>query len=294
MKKLIVGVVAALTAAPLLLTAPPAQANHALPAPLIAWPDADNTGDIGGNNTTVNGDLHTSSNGQHLTDVKVTGTLYIEHDNVTLTFSRIVGMVEVEPGADGFRLWNVGIGSTTGVNPEGQALRGEFTGRRLELYGTLDGIKGTESFDLQDSFLHGFYDDGVTHSDCIHIQRGGPYLIQHNNLRCWGWGAGEQFDENDGITPYTGEGFMTSGIIMAPLDDIAGVTINNNRLRGATAKHIIVGEGDGVSTVSNVDVTNNKVGPDNRDWPQWMPGSSEPAIDVRSGNTVIGTGASAD
>ena len=241
------------------------------------YPDATNVGTPPNTNftRTVTGDFHTASDGEVINATKVTGTLYVENDNVTIYDSRIFTEVKIlGPDTSGLRIWDTTIGTATGVRA-GQGIGPRnFTARRIEIFGTFDGVKAQGNVDVRDSYIHDLYrttdlsqPNGMTHNDCVQIQAGGDNIFEHNTIHCWSFGDGQQAGTYELLSPYSGEGYTTSAfLISACCGDITGVTINANQIRGATSKHVIVTD---TGSTSNVSITNNYIGPDDRDWPKW-------------------------
>ena len=84
-------------------------ATTSLPGPLSGYPNASNTGvPTGMTLRTVSGDFHTSSDGQLISGLNITGRLYIDHDNVKVRCTRGRGMTTTT--RLGFQMWSSTLG----------------------------------------------------------------------------------------------------------------------------------------------------------------------------------------
>lgn len=126
-------------------------------------PNASNTGpkDLGA--LTASGSVNSTSDGQTISELDIDGTLYIEHDNVTVEDCRITAHHTTTQRAVGFQ---AGVTGTKIINCE-------ITGRT-----TANGGPGTVEvasycFDVEWDYcnIHHFVSDGIKAADDVGIKR---------------------------------------------------------------------------------------------------------------------------
>lgn len=270
--------------------------SDTMPGPLTAQPDATNTGvPVGETLTTISGDYHTKKDGEVVANKNITGRLYIDHANVIVKCTQVLRMTTVLK--TGAKLWNVNLGDRKGSG-EGSAIKtSNYTLRRANVVGTLDGLKIDGNVDVQDSFIHNmFYQKdstqpgGYSHNDGMQMGKGSNVLVKHNTFYMWSFKAGQVPEVNDGKTPYgDGAGYMTSAILIKGQNcayDISNVTIEDNLFRGRAAKYIYV-----LCRTSGVKIINNKWGRESRDYPLLI--AKDPKYPATiTGNTYFDNGQS--
>jgi hypothetical protein len=262
-----------------------------LPGPLAEYPNARTTGvpeDMPLRQ--INGDYRTTKNGQVISGVEITGQLFIAHDNVTVTCSRIWG--PTINGQGNFKMWLSTLGDPNGV-AEGSALRySNLTVRRVEILGTIDGIRAENNVDVRDSWIHDLYrttdstqSSGMTHNDCIQTSKGSGMVFIHNRLDAWSFTDGQTAGVNLGKTPYgDGAGYQTSAIMInSGAGNISDVLIKDNIIRGRASKYIFA-LSKAPYVTSGVRIIDNIMGVENRDYPQWFANSSDALV---TGNVAV-------
>ncbi len=256
------------------------------PAPLSTYPDASTTGVPSGTPLRlVVGDFHTSQPGQVVTGLDITGKLYVDHDNVTVTCSRIHRTTI--NGGKNLRMWFSSLGDARGVG-EGSALKsGNYLLRRVDVQGTIDGLKAEGDVDVRDCYIHDLYyttdsgqPGGWSHNDGVQIGLGSHMAFVHNTFFMWSFRSGQSAGANLLTSPWgDGAGYATSAFMVIARSSvpISDVLIQDNLIRGRTSKYIIVGP-----NTSNVRILDNLMGRENRDYPRMF------GADKSTGTTIAG------
>ena len=274
--------------------APSADASCAsttLPGPLKTYPDATTTGVPAGTSlTSVNGDYHTQSNGEVVSQRDVSGTLFVDHDDVKIKCTHIGEMVEVNGGNTGMQMWLSTVGNPTGAGGPAGVRNSDFTLRRVEILGTTDGMRIYGNVDVQDSYIHDLYSkpsssqsSGWTHNDGAQISGGDNTTIKHNTFDCWSFREGQSAGVN--LNKTNGDGYMTSCFMIVPGSEKVTAVIDDNIIRGRASKYLHI------NSNAKVQVTNNKFGRENRDYPNLCSCSSSATW---SGNTFLDNGEAAE
>jgi hypothetical protein len=258
-----------------------------LPAPLSSFPGPGNTGvppetDL----RVVEGDFHTHTDGQVVSRLDISGRLSIDHDNVTVTCTRVHRMTT--NNGVGLRMWSSTLGDAHGVR-EGSALKWrDYTLRRVDIFGTFDGLKAEGNVDVRDSYIHDLYrtsdntqPNGMTHNDAVQIGQGSGMTFVNNTFYTWSFTDGETAGTHLLKTSYgDGSGYMTSAFMITNgLGPVRDVVIKGNLIRGRASKYIFV-----LRDATGVDVIDNTFGRDNRDYPKLLAVNSATSI---VGNTVL-------
>ena len=224
-----------------------------VPFPSVtSFPDAANTGPASGTVfTTFSGNFNTSSNGQIVEKLNITGQIIVRHPNVIIR-DCIVNCTEFfGVSAVGGPLTNVkllrtriiGIGNAAAITPDGMpGLEISF----CDISRTANGINvGDNALNIHDNYLHDLSGAGVDpHIDGIQGSGGFSALtIEHNTIISW--------DTSCIILQNEGAGF-------------SGVVINNNRLiidpvLGGAYCILCQDLDAGVGAVSNITITNNRM-----------------------------------
>ncbi|HEX5017080.1 MAG TPA: hypothetical protein VFX15_05795 [Actinomycetes bacterium] len=244
-----------------------------LPGPLQERPRAHNTGvppraDL----RVVDGNYHTRRAGQVVSNLLIKGDLFIDHNRVKVRCTRVKGMTT--NNGTGLRMWSSSLGVRSGIR-EGSALKWrDYTLRRVDIFGTFDGLKAEGNVDVRDSYIHDLFrttdetqDNGWTHNDAVQIGRGSNMKFVHNTIFAWSFGRGERAGEHLLKSPYgNGEGYMTSAFMITDgLGPVRDVLIKRNLIRGRTSKHIYV-----LRSVRDVEIRHNRFGRENREFPKIM------------------------
>jgi len=215
-------------------------------------PDASNTGVPTGVTLTNSGSIVTTSNGQVIQNLNVTGSIEVRHSNVTIRRCRITGP---------FSIW-AGIGrnnSSTGTLVEdcevnGNRALGSYgigvsgTVRRCRVWGVENGLNPQANSTYEDNYVYGLNPTGTDpHSDAVPMQGGtSNVIVRHNTLDITG-----------------ASGFNAHFFINSYFGATDNVLIDNNLLVGVPA----VRQGfnfysyrDGTwPSLTNVRITNNRI-----------------------------------
>jgi hypothetical protein len=267
-----------------------------LPPPLQSFPDASNTGVPPQTSLTgVQGDLHTSDGGQVISGLNISGALVIDHNDVTVTCSRIHGGI-INHGAR-LRVWSSDLGDPSGVGTGAGIKSASYTLRRVQIQGTVDGIRADGDVDVRDTYVHDlFYTSdsgqasGMTHNDTVQITQGSHMVFAHNTFAAWSFHQGQTAGANTWKTPYgDGAGYCTSAIMISnPGTLVSGVVFQDNMIRGRASKYVIV-----VGPVSGVSIVGNRMGRENRDYPRLFGIATSSPVTV-SGNVFYDDGSPAN
>lgn len=147
------------------------------------WPGPDNTG-VPGNITLTNytGSMTISTDGTIIDSKRITGRLTINAKNVVIRNSSITVN-------DYYGLINNGtnltIEDSTFVGGGTAAIviaSGDFTGRRLNVSGSEDGIRLANNSKLYDSYIHDLVGDASSHFDTVTADGFRGWEIVHNTI----------------------------------------------------------------------------------------------------------------
>lgn len=199
------------------------------PSP-TGWPDASNTGiaNCGNWSGQRSGTVVTSSNGQVIQNLDITGTIQVRHDNVTVRCVRINAA-----GADR-AISDFGNGSFRGLVVEDSEIFGtdggsgggrgkcifslgsSYTLRRVNMHSCGDAIHisgGNAPVVVEDSYCHDLKEGNGEHNDCFQLVNGGPAVLRHNTF----------------IAPYHQNAAVN---VTSNFGQVNDVLVENNRLGG--------------------------------------------------------------
>jgi hypothetical protein len=220
------------------------------PPDLTVQPGLDSTGLPPGTNlSVVNGDYHTSADGEVVDQVDISGTLHIDHRNVIVKRCRVRGFIRSSLGRDdrSTRIWACIIGRENPGNVGGSGI--DFYPlevKRCNMFGYVDlihpgtGNDSTTTCTWRDNFMHDVvvvfdsFFNGDSHSDLIQLEPGAGHIdIHHNTLLGWGFygrvtppetctaTSGPHWGDETGATAYgysgtasPSNGVITDGIIL--------------------------------------------------------------------------------
>ena len=264
------------------------------------WPSAANMPSVSGNvltyypgfpaSTTAStttltlhpGDLNTSSNGQVIADLEITGTVNIAHDDVQIKRCWIHNNgffgIDAEPGAitsghpaiiEDCLISSAGPG-TTGV------LNSNITVRRCRIRDSENGADLGANVLIEYCFIYPLYNAGASHADGIQTQSGGAasnLTIRENTIYSRGL--------DDTSTEVNG----TSCIIMAVgTTSFTNITVDHNFFAGGAFALY----GPQSTTGTNVQITNNHFstlfGPSVGEFGPWTDATDEAVV---TGNVKV-------
>lgn len=221
--------------------------NNCLSSPhACGFPDASNTGVPAGTTlTTVNGDVHTTSNGQIINAMDIHGTLWIDNSNVTVKNTKVTG--------GGGSSWAINVGSNTNVTgvvvqdctiDAGKSDQGGITGEGFSIYrcdisnGENAARPGGNAL-IQDCYMHTFRSSSSgPHYDGVEVYSGTGSKIVHNTII---------LDQDETSTVN----------VQADFGNISGTVIDHNLLDGGGwMLNIRTNSGP----VTGTQITNNRLG----------------------------------
>jgi hypothetical protein len=150
------------------------------------WPTASTTGLPAGTpalTVLADASLHTTADGQILDAVELRGRLYVDHRDVTIRRSRLLGdvyyAVYATEGGTGLTIEDSDVQGGVLV-PDG------FTGRRNHLHAPAGGARddgwifAASHVLLEDNLIDGLVGDAGAHLDGIQVMGGDDVVIRHN------------------------------------------------------------------------------------------------------------------
>lgn len=176
--------------APSPTTTPPAPAAPApapaapAPAPAPApgrFPDASSTGPSGSLKSSSS--VRVTQNGAVVENLAVSGSVTVEADNVTVRNLHIeaTGQYGLKVTGKNVLIEDVEIDGQAACDI-GLSPYGEWTARRLDVEGCVDGFGMKSNQVLEDSYCHDLRRYSGTHNDCIQTVGGTNSVIRGNNL----------------------------------------------------------------------------------------------------------------
>jgi hypothetical protein len=154
--------------------------------PAVA-PGADSTGVPAGTTLRRSGPLTVSTAGTVVEDLEVHGAIEIAADHVTVRRCRVLGGghwgIRVAAGTTGAVVEDSEIvPATPSTSMDAVRAEGGFTGRRLEIAGTADGLKAGTGSRLEGSWIHDLATGPDTHNDAVQILGGSDIVLVGNRL----------------------------------------------------------------------------------------------------------------
>ena len=141
--------------------------------PAIVWPDATNTGYVGAGLTlsdlTPSGTITTTADGQVIDRVNVTGKIVVKHRNVTIRRSRVAsGGYQIDNSAStGLVVEDTELVGTTTSAPAALSSSKNYTLRRVNVHGSIDGLKATGYVRIEHTWIHDQRKTSTSHNDAI-------------------------------------------------------------------------------------------------------------------------------
>lgn len=260
------------------------------PPLLPEWPWYDNTGLWRAEDREAlrlhEGDFQTSTDGEVIDRINITGDLIVRNENVTVKRSWLHGGVQNETDSP-VRIIYCDIGDGRVGDYKSNGNKGVVHVFRSNLFGLTDAFQTTASsgsFVVQDNFVHDLryatdpsVPSGGGHNDGVKAESKFPttILIRHNTF--WSWtmnnmteqetatrSSGPNWTDNGDPLTSTGNtardgkpenGLQNSGVMIAPNQPMLKAYIDNNLFRGHVYFYVNVQGG-------YVEVTNNKFATD--------------------------------
>ncbi len=210
-------------------------------------PDESNTGVASSVQLTPSGSMTITEPGKVVQNLRITGTVTVEADNVTIrnTLIENTGTYPIRATNGNKNL----VVEDVEINGNGQGnvavYGGNYTLRRVDIHGTLDGprIEGDNVL-IEDSYIHHLHRVDGGHHDTIQIRQGSHVKIRGNNLQAY------NPDTNDPMNAAIQIGSMNG-----PSED---VIVENNLMNGG---NYTIGAGGASATYT---FRNNVFGPNFR------------------------------
>ena len=228
-------------------TAPPTTAPPTT-APSAGFPGASNTGVPAGTKLRPSQGFRTTTDGQIVDGLDVTGTIYVDNKNVVIRNSRIKsdeGAWAVDIGRNGPASLLI-VDSELDANKSDQGgIRNQsngssWVGQRLNIHNGENGARLGGHATLDDSWLHDFVSDSsAPHYDGVEVYEGSDNVIRHNTI-----------DLNQDETSCVN--------VQGDFGAISNVVIDDNLLNGGGWNLNI--RGGGANPVAHTSITGNHFG----------------------------------
>jgi hypothetical protein len=150
-------------------------------------PGPESTGVPDGVALQPSGPVTVRSAGAVIEGLDIDGPVEIAADRVTIRRSRVRGGphwgIRIAEGVTGALIEEVEIApSTPSEAVDGIRAEGAFTGRRLDIHGTGDGVKAGSGTRLEASWVHDLASEAETHSDAVQTTGGAGIVLIGNRL----------------------------------------------------------------------------------------------------------------
>ena len=160
----------------------------AQPTPITHWPSAATTGVPAGTTLRDSGGLTLRTDNQVITGLNITGCVTVHARNVRITKSKIncgspAYAIRTMPSVVNLVVEDVEI---NGLGRNGVAICcGNYTLRRVNMYGMTDGPRLGTNTTVVDSYIHDLARLPGTHNDALQITGGSGVLVRHNTLQVY-------------------------------------------------------------------------------------------------------------
>lgn len=155
-----------------------------------AFPDANCTGVLPGITRTNSGSITTSTAGQVIQNLNVTGRITVNHNNVTIRNVKITnpGGLAITNGCGSGRTGTLiedveldGTGNSTGASAVDCV---NYTLRRANIHHFGEGPGGGNGILIEDSYLHDFTDQSASgaHQDGMQFESDDNNMVRHNTI----------------------------------------------------------------------------------------------------------------
>jgi hypothetical protein len=225
-------------------TAPPTTTTTTVP-PTTGWPTAATTGPTGP--LAASGTITVTQNGAVVQNKDVTGCIRVRADNVTIRNVKVTSTcfngIEIRDwdGYDGLLIEDVEVNGRD--TTDNCIAFGNYTARRVDLYGCADGAKIGSNTTIVDSYIHDLMNGNGCHCDGVQSTGSSNVTLRGNNIDVPGSGA----------AVFLGEEYQA----------MVNFTADRNRLNGGN--YTFYGSwSQGYKVPVNMRVTNNTFGPDRR------------------------------
>ncbi|RYG87095.1 MAG: hypothetical protein EON59_08375 [Alphaproteobacteria bacterium] len=214
---------------------------------MAGWPDSTNTGVPDGVTLLPSGSIVVTKPGTVISGLNITGTVYINADNVTLQNCKITAaafsVVHITEGSTGVVVKDCEINGV-GTNNDGSCgIFGGGTFLRNNIYNVENGIalSGTQGNVIEDNYIHSLKASGAPHYDGIQIDGGQTDTIVRGN------------------TVINDHGQTAAVMIDNYFGPIKNILVTDNLLVGGG--YTIYSDGQfGGGSMTGIQITNNHVG----------------------------------
>ncbi|TQF33032.1 right-handed parallel beta-helix repeat-containing protein [Bradyrhizobium sp. UNPA324] len=212
----------------------------------VRYPDETSTGFSEKTNLRPSGPVATSSSGQLIRGLDISGAVQINHGAVTLENCRITAAasavvnvaenLSVPPIIQDCEIDGLGLDGAQGSN----GINGYGTVRRCNIHGVENGINVTAPLLFEDNYVHDLAAPGAPHYDGVQIDGGHDISIRHNTI--------------------VNRHAQTSAVMIDnAFNAVSSIVVENNRLIGGG--YTVYSDGrQGNGPISSVSFANNRMG----------------------------------
>ena len=244
------------------------------PAPSTSgWPSSANTGVPSGVSLTNSGGMSITKDGTVVDAKNISGTVYVEADNVTIKRSKIAGygfaVVQVANGSKNVVITDCDIDGK-GSSAGSMGVIGPATVLRSDIRGVENGVTPSSGSVVQDNYIHDLAAPGSPHYDGLQMDGGlSNIVVRHNTV------------------DLSEHGQTSAVMIDNYFGSISNITVDNNRLLGGG--YTVYADGRFNSNkITGVSFTNNRLGKGGYGYAliSPFPVTWSGNVDDRTGNTV--------
>lgn len=156
--------------------------------PADKFPGAACTGVLPGIARASSGSISTSSDGQVIQDLNISGSIQVNHHNVRIKNVKITNpggtAINVNTSKTGLVVEDCEIDGTGSTTPSEIVAYSNYTLRRCNIHHVGEGPRANGNVVIEDNYIHDFLDfrSVGAHQDTIQTTGGSNITIRHNNL----------------------------------------------------------------------------------------------------------------
>lgn len=156
--------------------------------PTSGYPDATNTGVLAGISRSNSGSITTTSDGQVIQNLNVSGSIQVNHNNVRIKNVKITNpggdAIKLEPTKNGLLIEDCELDGTGNTGAQSAVSLANFTIRRCNIHHYGEGISANGGTVIEDNYMHDFtnFIAADAHQDGIQVEWPGGDIIRHNTI----------------------------------------------------------------------------------------------------------------
>jgi hypothetical protein len=214
------------------------------PPPTTGFPDATNTGVRPGTALTPSGSITTSSDGQVIQNLDITGSIRVNHNNVVIRNVRIKRpggeAIWMDPNKGNLLVEDCELDGTGNSGATSAIAFARYTIRRCNIHHFGEGMAAFGGVTIEDNYLHDFtnFISQGAHQDGIQVEYGDNVIIRRNTILMNVDGA-------------------NAGVWISAGNTHRGVRVENNLVAGGS--FAIGAGGSGTAGNTDISVLNNRI-----------------------------------